>query len=576
MSLISSYSTSYALVIGINNYLHASPLGYAISDAEAVGKILQDRFSFPNENITLLFDKDASRNKILKEFMSFTSDAINENDRIFIFFAGHGFTTKSRRSDVGFLVPQDGSTDELGSLIRWDELTRNADLIPAKHILFVMDACYGGTAITRALQPGAMRFLKDMLLRPSRQVITAGKADELVADLGGPRPNHSVFTGHFLDALDGNAADTYGVITANGVMNYVYQKVAQDRDSYQTPHFGYLDGDGDFIFSAPILSELQENKEEDKDILIAVSSPLMEDGENEHMNTIDKTKEFLSNSLCRIKLHDLVAENTRAALTKLSDEEFSLQTQWSVDEFSDRLEKYQIVASELLSITSLMGYWGTIEHKEIMSLPSKRLASRLQVTSGNTVWIALRWYPILLLTYSTGLAAVAANNYENLYGYFSSKVTDPSSGNVETPIIQALYNSVGNLHDAFKLLPGHERQFVPISEYLFKYFQPLLDDLLFLGSDYEATFDRLEILISLEHAYERVKGGHRLWGPVGRFGWKTQHGNQASPLHRLINEAKLSGTSWAPLKAGFFDGSSEVFEEISSQSLEQISKRGWY
>ncbi|MDP2777360.1 MAG: caspase family protein, partial [Anaerolineales bacterium] len=90
MSLISSYSTSYALVIGINNYLHASPLGYAISDAEAVGKILQDRFSFPNENITLLFDKDASRNKILKEFMSFTSDAINENDRIFIFFAGHG------------------------------------------------------------------------------------------------------------------------------------------------------------------------------------------------------------------------------------------------------------------------------------------------------------------------------------------------------------------------------------------------------------------------------------------------------------------------------------------------------
>lgn len=198
------------------------------------------------------------------------------------------------------------------------------------------------------------------------------------------------------------------------------------------------------------------------------------------------------------------------------------------------------------------------------------------MNSGNAVWIALRWYPILLLTYSTGLGAVAANNYENLYGYFSSKVIDPSSENIETSIIQVLYKSVGNLHDAFKLLPGHERQFVPISEYLFKYFQPLLDDLLFLGSDYEATFDRLEILLSLEHAYERVKGGHMLWGPVGRFGWKTQHGNQASPLHRLINEAKLSGTSWAPLKAGFFDGSSEVFENISSNSLEKISKHGWY
>ena len=44
-----------------------------------------------------------------------------------------------------------------------------------------------------------MRFLQDMLLRPSRQVITAGKADERVADGGGPIPDHSVFTGHFLD-----------------------------------------------------------------------------------------------------------------------------------------------------------------------------------------------------------------------------------------------------------------------------------------------------------------------------------------------------------------------------------------
>lgn len=576
MSLFPSYSKSYALVIGINNYLHAPPLGYAISDAEAVSKLLQNCFSFPKENITLLLNKNATRNKILKKFMSFTSETVDENDRVFIFFAGHGHTTKSRRSDVGFLVPQDGNVDELGSLIRWDELTRNADLIPAKHMLFVMDACYGGLAITRALQPGAMRFLKDMLLRSSRQVITAGKADEAVADLGGPRPDHSVFTGHFLDALEGNAADSDGVITANGVMNYVYRKVAQDQDSHQTPHFGYLDGDGDFIFSAPILSELQDNEEEDKDVLIAVPAPLIEEGEDEHMNTIDKTKEFLSNSLYRIKLHDLVAENTRATLTKLSDEEFPLKTQWSVNEFSIRLEKYQMATSELLSITTLIGYWGTVEHKEILCLPSKRLASRLQSTSGVTVWIELRWYPILLLTYSTGLGAVAANNYENLYRYFCSKITDPLNGNIETPLIQALYSSVGNLHDAFKSLPGHERQFVPISEYLYKYFQPLLDDLLFLGNDYESTFDRLEILLALEHAHERVKGGHRLWGPVGRFGWKTQNGNEASPLHRFINEAKLSGASWAPLKAGFFDGSAEVFEKISSQSLEQISKRGWY
>src|SRR5689334_7937583 len=113
VSLIPSYSASYALVIGINNYLHGSPLGYAISDAEAVAKSVEDRFGFPEENITLLLDENASRNEIIKRFMSFTSDAMDENSRVFIFFAGHGYTTKSRRTDVGFLVPYDGNIYEL-------------------------------------------------------------------------------------------------------------------------------------------------------------------------------------------------------------------------------------------------------------------------------------------------------------------------------------------------------------------------------------------------------------------------------------------------------------------------------
>ena len=73
-------------------------------------------------------------------------------------------------------------------------------------MLFVMDACYGGLVFTRSLAPGSMRFLKDMLLRYSRQVLTAGKADEVVADSGGPVSGHSIFTGYFIEALKDKAA----------------------------------------------------------------------------------------------------------------------------------------------------------------------------------------------------------------------------------------------------------------------------------------------------------------------------------------------------------------------------------
>ncbi len=112
----------------------------------------------------------------------------------------------SNRGEIGFLVPYDGKIEDLSTLIRWDDFTRNAELIHAKHIFFIMDACYGGLAITRFLPAGSVRYLKDMLNRYTRQVLTAGKADEQVADGGGPIPGHSIFTGHFLGCPCGESS----------------------------------------------------------------------------------------------------------------------------------------------------------------------------------------------------------------------------------------------------------------------------------------------------------------------------------------------------------------------------------
>jgi uncharacterized caspase-like protein len=244
----SLYRESWALVIGINEYQIASPLCFAKQDAEAIAEILERSFGFPPSNIATLYDAEATRERILSAFSDFTSTSVDPDDRITIFFAGHGCTRTGKRGEVGFLVPVEGTPDRLSTLLRWDELTRNAELILAKHVLFIMDACYGGLAIRRNTPPGSARFLKDMLARYSRQVLTAGKADETVADSGGPKAGHSIFTGHLLEALEGRAADSNGIISSNAVMAYVYDHVSKDPYSRQSPHFGFLDGDGDFIF----------------------------------------------------------------------------------------------------------------------------------------------------------------------------------------------------------------------------------------------------------------------------------------------------------------------------------------
>jgi uncharacterized caspase-like protein len=156
----------------VNRYKRVSPLAYARNDAEAVAKTLVTRFGFPEDNVQLLLDERATRDAILRAFLKFAEpDRVGPDDRILVFFAGHGHTVGGRRGETGFLVPVDGAVDNLATLIRWDELTRNAELIPAKHMLFVMDACYGGLALKRNAPSAATpRFVKSMLQRYTRQV----------------------------------------------------------------------------------------------------------------------------------------------------------------------------------------------------------------------------------------------------------------------------------------------------------------------------------------------------------------------------------------------------------------------
>jgi uncharacterized caspase-like protein len=135
------YDESRALVIGVNDYRKCSPLEYALSDAKAFAELLGAKFGFASDKINLLTDAQATKPGIMASFMEYTQHGrVRPDDRIIVFFAGHGHTRAGRRGEVGFLVPADGDPDDLETLIRWDNLTRNADLIPAKHILFVMDA----------------------------------------------------------------------------------------------------------------------------------------------------------------------------------------------------------------------------------------------------------------------------------------------------------------------------------------------------------------------------------------------------------------------------------------------------
>jgi hypothetical protein len=567
------YTSSHALVIGINQYPNA-PLGYARQDAEAVRDILRDRFAFPEQNITTLLDAEATRDRILSVFLTYAEGAVGPDDRLVIFFAGHGCTRSGRRGEIGYLVPVDGDPNVLSTLLRWDDLTRNADLIAAKHVLFLMDACYGGLAITRSLSPGSARFVRDMLQRYSRQVLTAGKADEVVADSGGPRRGHSVFTGHLLDALEGKAVSDEGIVSANAVMAYVYDRVSKDAQSRQSPHFGFLDGDGDLIMAAPILGALEANAETGADVLVQVPPDLkVQDEQDGEVAFVDRIKQLLSDPSLRIRLDDLVTSETRAALYAVGSNEFPVEGPVTTEEFASRLRRYEMALERLRALTVLLAHWSTEQQVPMLTKILTRMADANPMAGGTTVWLGLRWYPLLLLMYSGGVAALAADNFQTLAVLLNTKVGSRGTGRESPELIVSVVEGMLEVDRAemFKRLPGYERNYVPRSEYLFKALQPELEDLLFLGSSYETLFDKFEVFFALAYADIAYQQTKHVWGPPGRFGWKGRRGG-SDPYADLIRDAAERAGTWGPLRAGMFGASPERFEKIASEYRDKLLK----
>ena len=567
-----TYGQSHALVIGINNYDHVPPLAHAQNDAEAFAHVLLERFQFTKEKLTLLTDADATKSQIVSVFMKYAQDgSVGNDDRIVVFFAGHGHTVPGRRGETGFLLPVDGDPSDLSTLIRWDDLTRNADLIPAKHMFFLMDACYGGLALTRnPMQAGSMRFLRDMLRRFSRQVLTAGKADEVVADANGPRSGHSLFTGHLLDALEGGAT-TDEVTTASGVMAYVYHKVTRDQYSQQTPHYGFLEGDGDFVFAADALNDAEDGgKVTDVPITVIGSSSVQLPPTEAVAETL---KKLIATPSEQIRLDDFATTHIRAAIEATSLERFPVQGVDVTNEaFASRIAAYEETIANLATMAVLMGRWCTAEQLPILEQMLRRVAEGDKGSGGTVVWLNLGWYPTLYLMYSAGVAALSAGRHTTLARILTTPVhAEPHEGSDLQPVVVPVIRQLTEIADAFKRLPGHDRHYVACNEHLRTQQQPLLEDLLFLGLAYDDHFDRFEMLLALTYA----DATDYQWGPPGRFAWKHFSRTRRSPYVALMEEATKAGDNWPPVKAGLFRGSTQRFLDVAGEYKQWLDSLHW-
>ncbi|MDF1580038.1 MAG: SUMF1/EgtB/PvdO family nonheme iron enzyme [Desulfuromonadales bacterium] len=245
------YNKSYAVIVGIDRYKNLpadKQLSNAVRDAQGVAEVLRRNYQF--DEIITLTDEQATKERIMRLLTTDLPKKMSNEDALFVFWAGHGNQQKNVDGDLGYLIPYDGSVDAIYRNITMAEIRDTiSKTLPAKHVFYVMDACYSGLLATKRSLDGTtsrdLGYLREITKERVRQVLTAGSKGQEALD-GGPN-GHSVFTGRLIEALE--AAGDF--VTANEIQTILKEKVYQDaraRNHNQTPGFGTLYGSGDFVF----------------------------------------------------------------------------------------------------------------------------------------------------------------------------------------------------------------------------------------------------------------------------------------------------------------------------------------
>jgi len=242
------YKNSHALVIGNGNYQKGwDKLPGAIEDAKKVAKALENNGFVVDLHLDLTKQEFI---KILSEFVIKKGQAID--DRVLLYFAGHGFTEKlASGEDLGYLIMVDSDKPETDFLnftltsVDMDSLMIVAKKIRARHALFIFDSCFSGSLFNLREKVIPVKISETAML-PVRQFITAGQANE-------PVPDKSIFTEAFVDILQGRDKEPIpdGFLTGEELGLYLKTKVPEYNPN-QHPQYGKLRSPnldkGDFIF----------------------------------------------------------------------------------------------------------------------------------------------------------------------------------------------------------------------------------------------------------------------------------------------------------------------------------------
>ena len=242
---IATTSTCYLLAVGINEYKNPKlNLNFARADAESFGNLVKDRSGELYKNVELhtLYDKEATREKILSKLEEL-SLKVSQEDVLIFYYAGHG----SMVDNKFYFIPTESSRLYDASSLHKDAIEANLlqqkfrDIKALKQLI-IMDACQSGASVELLAARGAMeeKAIAQLARSAGIHVMASAGSEQFATEFASL--GHGLFTHVLIEGLQGGAdgAPKDGKVTIYELKSFVDDQVPEvTRKLKGNPQYPY-------------------------------------------------------------------------------------------------------------------------------------------------------------------------------------------------------------------------------------------------------------------------------------------------------------------------------------------------
>lgn len=226
-------TNTFVLIIANEKYHSVGNVSYALNDGSIFKKYCEQTLGVDAKRIHYL--PNATGNQIKTE-INWLQNVLSvfDNANVIFYYAGHGLPDESNRTS--YLMPIDGTTKDLSTCYKLDDLYAILGEMSAKQVVIFIDACFSGSNRGEGMLSSARGVaLKSKPGQPQGNMVvfSAAQGDETAYPY--TTQQHGMFTYFLLKKLQA----TQGDVTCEELSEYIKTNVKQqsilENNKSQTP-----------------------------------------------------------------------------------------------------------------------------------------------------------------------------------------------------------------------------------------------------------------------------------------------------------------------------------------------------